>query len=116
MVLIHLKNLGFNQYLSLKDLTLKTIMILALTRLWFADLCLLDVYHFRERPEGISFIPLGLFKQAKGGRFVRKCFFPKFLADESICPVINCQAIYGKDRASPYDRICKKFNLVPVMD
>ena len=65
-------------------------MILALTRpSRSADLCLLDMDHFRQRPEGISFIPVGLSKQAKGVRFVRDFFFPKFLADESICPVIT---------------------------
>ena len=87
-VVIHLKNLCLNQALSLKDLTLKTVMILALTRPSRSpDPCLLDVDHFRQRLEGISFIPVGLSKQAKGGRFVREFLFPKFLADESICPV-----------------------------
>lgn len=57
-VLDHIESRGKNGDLSLKDLTLKTVKLLALTRpSRSADLQGLDIQRLKRLPEGIEFLP-----------------------------------------------------------
>lgn len=88
IVLKYLENLGDNQALSLKILTLKTAMLLALTRpSRSADLHSLDTQLIRSNPEGISFRPSKPPKQTKAAKIGQEFFFPKYEENQSICPV-----------------------------
>ncbi len=85
---MYIKCLPSNSTLSLKLLTLKTVMLFALTRpSRSADLCLLGIDYYRFSPEGLSFTPLGLTKQSRAGNPTKEIFFDRFTEDESICPV-----------------------------
>ena len=65
--------------ISLRLLTLRTVMLLALTRpSRSADLAKLNVKGFRNTPEGAVFQPAALAKQSNPGRAVKDFFFPKF--------------------------------------
>ena len=87
-VLDYLKRLGSNGSLSLKLLTLKTVMLLALTRpSRSADLFQLDLDARHFRPEGVEFLPKHLAKQARQGRPMASFFFPSFSEDPLLCPV-----------------------------
>jgi len=106
IVLKYIISLGPNNNLSLKNLTLKTVMLLALTRpTRSVDLKLLDVDLCRWTPEGVSFIPSGLTKQAKAGRRVSDYFFPKFSENTLICPV---------DSVKEYIKITEEFRKTDV--
>ena len=87
-VLDYIKGKGKNEDLSLKDLTLKTVMLLALTRpSRSADLRSLHINLLRSSPEGIFFLPLGPAKQTKVGKMAQEYFFPKFEENKLLCPV-----------------------------
>ena len=89
-VLSYLKGQGENKTLPLKDLTLKTVMLLALTRpSRSADLRLLNVDLCRQSPEGVTFSPAGLTKQARPSNPHQEFVFSKFAPDPSICPVVT---------------------------
>ena len=61
VVIGYLKSLPSNSALPIKLLTLKTAMLLALTRpSRSADLCLLGINHYKLNPEGLCLIPTGL--------------------------------------------------------
>ena len=88
VVISYLKSLPPNAALSLKSLTLKTGMLLALTRpSRSADLCLLGIDKYQLNPEGLSFTPTGLTKQSRAGNITNEFFFHRFTEDESICPI-----------------------------
>ena len=90
MVLSYLKGQGENKTLSLKDLTLKTVMLLALTRpSRLADLHLLNVDLCQQSPEGVTFSSAGLTKQARPSNPHQEFVFSKFTPDPSICPVVT---------------------------
>ena len=87
-VLTYLKKQGENGAMSLKDLMLKTVMLLALTRpSRSADFRLLDVNLCQQSLEGITFSPAGMIKQARPSRPYQEFFFARFTPDSSICPV-----------------------------
>ena len=87
-VLNHIENKGNNENLSLKDLTLKTVMLLALTRpSRSADLHGLNIGLSRSSPEGISFLPSKPAKQTKAGKVAQEFFFPRFEEKPILCPV-----------------------------
>lgn len=87
-VLKHIEEKGDNENLSLKDLTLKTAMLLALTRpSRSADLHNLDITLSRSSPEGITFLPMKPAKQTKKGKVASEFFFPKFEENPRLCPV-----------------------------
>ena len=84
----YLKSLPPNTTLPLKLLTLKTVMLLALTRpSRSADLCLLSINQYRLNPEGLCFTLTGMTKQSRAGNITKEMFFNRFTEDESICPV-----------------------------
>ena len=91
-VLDHIEKKGNNQNLSLKDLTLKTAMLLALTRpSRSADLHGLDIRLSRTSPEGITFLPSKPAKQTKAGKTAQEFFFPRFEEKQLLCPVATVE-------------------------
>ena len=94
-VLAHVSSWGANESLSLKKLSLKTVMLLALTRLSrSADLSQLNLQGKVYKPDGVVFIPGALAKQCRQGKPVNEFFFPSFPHDSTFCPVIyNSQGL-----------------------
>ena len=73
---------------ALKELSLRTVMLLALTRpSRSADISKLNLRGYRNTPEGVVFTPTALAKQAKPGRIMKDFFFPRFIENERLCPV-----------------------------
>ena len=92
-VLDHLNSMGDNEGISLKHLTLKTVMLLALTRpSRSADLSQLDLKGRQYRPDGLTFLPTSLAKQSRQGKTIKEFFFPSFPGNKNICPVKAVQA------------------------
>ena len=88
VVLQYLKGLGPTATLSLKSLTHKLVMLLALTRpSRSADLASLNLDRRRFSPEGVAFLPSRLAKQSRQGRPLVEYFFPSFPHDPDLCPV-----------------------------
>ena len=87
-VLGHFRGLGDNGSLSLKTLTLKTVMLMALVRpARSADLANLDIRDQSITDGGISFQPRHLSKQSRSSKPIQDFFYPRFLEDEALCPV-----------------------------
>ena len=79
MVLSYIGSLGSNGSLSLKQLSLETAMLLALTRpSRSADLSQLDIKGRQYKPDGVVFLPTGLAKQSQQGKPVATFFYPSF--------------------------------------
>ena len=88
IVLQYLKGLGPSSDLSLKQLTYKLVMLLALTRpSRSADLSSLSLARRQFSPEGVTFLPATLAKQSRQGKPLVEFFFPSFSHDEGLCPV-----------------------------
>ena len=86
VVLAHLKGLGSNGSLSLKILTLKTVMLMALAHpARSADLASMGDQSITD--EGIVFLPRHLSKQSRPSKPLQDFFYPRFLEDEILCPV-----------------------------
>ena len=91
-VLDYLEGLGTNTSLSLKQLSHKLCMLLALTRPpQSADLAALQIDRCRFNPEGVTFLPATLAKQSRQGKTLREYFFPSFLHNRELCPVTTLQ-------------------------
>ena len=72
----------------IQDLTIKTTMMLALTRpCRGADLAALDLNNRRYIPEGVVFSPSHLSKQSRPAHHGVEFFFPYFKDDILLCPV-----------------------------
>ena len=85
--------------LSLKDLTWRTVMLLALTRpSRSADLAKLSLTGFRNTPEGAVFLPAALAKQCNPGRAIKEFFFPRFAENIRLCPVHSLTLYLEKTR------------------
>ena len=77
-----------DQNMSLKQLSLRTVMLLALTRpSRSADLAKLNLSGCRFSPEGVVFTPTSLAKQSRPGREIKDFLFPRFTENEGLCPV-----------------------------
>ena len=88
VVLTHLRGLGGNGSLSLKTLTLKTVMLMALARpARSADLANLDIRHQSITDAGIIFQPRHLSKQSRSSKPIQEFFYPRFPEDEVLCPL-----------------------------
>ena len=88
IVLHHIGSHCLDHSLTLKQLSLRTVMLLALTRpSRSADLAKLSLKGHRNTPEGALFIPTALAKQSRPGRDIKEFFFPKFTGNEHLCPV-----------------------------
>ena len=93
VVIQHIKILGPNKDLSLKQLTMKTVMLLALTRpSRSADLSKLDIQMRSFTSNGVVFRPLHLAKQSRSSRPIADFFFPSFPEDSLICPMVTLKA------------------------
>ena len=93
VVLDHILSWGNNASLSLKQLSWKTAMLLALTRpARSADISQLDIRGKQYKPDGVVFIPASLAKQSRQGKPVATFFFPSFPSDTAICPVMTLKA------------------------
>ena len=80
--------MGPSSDLTLKKLTHKLVMLLALTRpSRSADLSSLSLARRRYSPEGVTFLPAALAKQSHQGKPLVEFFFPSFSHDESLCPI-----------------------------
>ena len=88
VVLDYLQSLGLNESLSLKHVTWKTVMLLALTRpSRSVDLSNLDLKMRSFRSEGVEFASTGLAKQTRQGRTIANFFFPSCPDKPELCPV-----------------------------
>ena len=77
-----------DQNMPLKQLSLHTVMLLALTRLSLsADLAKLNLSGYRFSLEGVVFTPTSLAKQSRPGREIKDFLFPRFTENEDLCPV-----------------------------
>ena len=93
VVIQHIKILGPNKDLSLKQLTMKTVMLLALTRpSQSADLSKLDIQMRSFTSNGVVFRPLHLAKHSRSSRPIADFFFPSFPEDSLICPMVTLKA------------------------
>lgn len=89
VVLNYLEYLGDNETLSLKQLTWKTVMLLALTRpSRSADLSNLDLQARSYRRDGVEFAATGLAKQSRQGKDIPNFFFPSLPDVPVLCPVL----------------------------
>ena len=87
-VLTCISSWGSNDSLSLKQLSWKTTMLLALTRpSRSADLSQLSLSGKQYRPNGVTFKPSGLAKQSRQGKPLTEFFFPSFPHDPGLCPM-----------------------------
>ena len=93
MVLKYLKGLGTNDTLSLRLLTIKLVMLMALTRpARSVDLSKLDIGARSFSQAGVTFKALHLSKQSRASKPLADFFYPKYPEDPTICPVITLQA------------------------
>ena len=100
VVIRHIKDLGSNKELSLKQLTMKTVMLLALTRpSRSADLSKLDIHTRSFKSNGVVFRPLHLAKQSRSSRPVADFFFPSFAEDSLVCPMVTLKAYEERTEA-----------------
>ena len=87
VVLDYLESMGETESLSLRDLTLKLAMLMALTRpSRSSDLAALDLHFRHYLPEGVSFQPVKLAKQSRQGKTQADFFFPSFPHNRRLCP------------------------------
>ena len=93
VVIQHIKGLGANKDLSLKQLTMKTVMLLALTRpSRSADLSRLNLQMRSFKSNGVVFRPAHLAKQSRSSKPMADFFFPSFAEDPVICPMVTLKA------------------------
>ena len=87
VVLNCMQQWGDTVSLSLKLLAFKLVMLMCLARpSQLADLASLCVNKCQFKPEGVTFLPSGLSKQAKQGKALTD-FFASFLVNRQVCPV-----------------------------
>jgi len=88
VILDSILNWGDTASLSLKLLTYKLVMLLALaTPSQSADLASLCVDNCQYKPEGVLFLPSALAKQSRQGRALSAYFFASFPNNKELCPV-----------------------------
>jgi len=79
---------GDTHSLSLKLLTYKLVMLMALARpSRSADLASLVLSRCQFKPEGVSFLPSSLAKQSRQGKPFSDTFFAIFPGNKQLCPV-----------------------------
>ena len=101
LVVQYLRKIGPNGELTLKQLTLKTTMLLALTRpSHSADLSRLDIRSRTYRSDGVVFRPVHLSKQSRPSHPMADFFFPSFPEDPLVCPMVTLRAY--EERTQPF--------------
>jgi len=99
-VLTMFENNGHSTSLSLQDLTIKTVMLLALTRPCMgSDLVELDLNARSYVPEGLIFQPSHLSKQSCPSHHSISFFFPRFKENRCLCPVETLKVYEEKTAA-----------------
>ena len=108
-VLNYIQSLGTTESLSLRDLTWKLAMILALTRpSRSTDLVELDLRFRRFVPEGVVFQEVGLAKQSRMGKPRAEFFFPAF-EETRLCPVAMILALTRPSRSADLVKLDLRF-------
>ena len=93
VVLRYLKGLCGNGTLSLRLLTIKSAMLMALTRpARSVDLSKLDIRARSFSEAGVTFTAQHLSKQSRASKPLADFFYPRYPEDQSICPVVTLQA------------------------
>ena len=93
VVLRYLKQLGSNDLLSLRLLTFKSVMLLALARPSRSmDLSKLDIQSRTYTSAGLTFKAQHLSKQSRPSKPLTDFFYPRFPDDTDVCPVVTIQA------------------------
>ena len=93
VVLRYLKQLGNNNPLSLRLLTIKSVMLLALARRSRSmDLSKLDIHYCTYTPGDLTFKAQHLSKQSRPSKSLIDFFYPRFPDDTDVCPVTTIQA------------------------
>ena len=93
LVLNYIESLGDNQNISLKLLSFKLTMLLALTRpSRSADLSQLSISHRVYKSDGVCFYPQSLTKQSRQGSQIATFFFPSLPDNSKLCPVVTLKA------------------------
>ena len=86
----YISSLNVNDNLSLKILSLKLVMLLALTRpTRSSDLSSLDLRCLKLLPDGIQFYPSELAKKSRPSKSVAPFIFPAFPSDNKLCPKVT---------------------------
>ena len=92
VVTTHLASLGCNKTMSIKQLSQKLCMLMALTCPERSSvMASLDITYMRHYPEGVKFSHTIFRKRAHSGN-LGESVYPKF-TDESLCPV-TCLSVY----------------------
>ena len=79
--------------MSLRQLTLKLVMLMALTRpARSVDLSKLDISNRFFTASGVLFKPQHLSKQSRPSKPLADFFYPRYTDDETICPVVTLLA------------------------
>ena len=102
-MLRYLRGLGENKALSLRLLTLKSAMLLALTRpARSVDLSKLDIRARSFISTGVTFKAQHLSKQSRSSKPLAHFFYPiaRYPEDKTICPVVTLRAY--EDRTSEF--------------
>jgi len=93
----YIATLGDNESLSLKLLSLKLVVLLALTRPSRSnDLSNLSLEAMRMLPDGVQFNPVCLSKQSRPSRSLKPFTFPSFSNDKRLCPKEAIQAYIAR--------------------
>ena len=108
-VLNYLDSLGNNRTLSLKHLSWKVTMLLALScPSRSADLSKLDLSRHVYKPDGVCFYPRALAKQSRSTSQITNFIFPSLPGESRLCPVSNLKEY--EDKTEPLRR--RKTNLL----
>ena len=92
-MITYLKGLEENDNLNPRQLTLKTVMLLALTRpSRSADLSSLHIQWRSYHTEGVTFRPTHLAKQCRSSKQRADFIFPLFQEDPRVCSVKTLKA------------------------
>ena len=85
LVLRFIRQLGENNRLSLKWISIKLMALTRLSR--SADLSQLNIRLQKYTRNGVIFQPAHLSKQSRSSKPINEFFFPFYTPDESLCPV-----------------------------
>ena len=83
----YISSMGDNPSLTLKSLSLKLVILLALSRPSKSnDLYNLDLRYMKSLPDGVEFKPSSLAKQSRPSKPAASFVFPAFPADKNLYP------------------------------
>ena len=107
IVLTYINKHQRNQSITLKKLSLWTVMLLALTHPSHpAALARMNLIGYRNTPEVAVLLPTALAKQSRPGRDITDFFFPKFTEIEELCPVHSLSLYMERTKELRGDNKC----------